>query len=267
MKNKIIGLMAVVMAVVMIAPAMAISWDIDFSSKDFTGNSNGKLKTGTAQWGMDNTVVDPYYAHEVTKLSTKATWTGKGFVREIVDYKCPKVAGDAKYGKAKIINMVNTYNKNGISGTFNTNYRSNYKIANNGGGTYPNGNFAWASYGTHLEAAGDYGIGSAIYETTKKNANNHFDYYMTGKGTGKIRYGASRFNSGANWGDKRGTVSLNRWEYNEAEATGSGTFIEDLGGDDYLENARYTLPGGGSVHVEVNFKDGMNKIPIWMIGK
>lgn len=108
---------------------------------------------------------------------------------------------------------------------------------------------------------------SSIQETTKANANNHFDYLMSGSGSGKIRYGASNFDSGTNGGDKRGSVSLNRWEYNGASATRSGLFGENLGGDDFLQNFKFTLPGGRDINTMVYFNDGMDSTPIWMIGK
>jgi len=265
MKRTIIAGMIVFAMIAISGSAMAASWDISTTTKDVSDRFSGFFSSGTMQYGVDTTGVDPWYNHEVAKISQRATWNGKGTAQGFTTYKCPKVASDAKYGKAQIMNMVST-NKNGI-GTFNVNIRSNYKIFNNGGGSYPDGNFGWASYGTHLEAQGKYRLGTAIYETTKPNANNHFKYYMIGTGTGKIRYGASTFNSGPNWGDKRGSVSLNKWEYNGAEATGKGMFIEDLGGDDFLQNFKFTLPGGGSITTTVTFNNGMSSTPIWMTGK
>ncbi|MCD6477940.1 MAG: hypothetical protein J7K87_02970 [Candidatus Aenigmarchaeota archaeon] len=264
--NKILaGIISILTLAIIASPAMATSWTINTGTGDLSDSFTGSMASGTMQYGVDNTGTDQWYGHEIAKISQKAVWTGKGHVMGMTQYKCPKIAGDAKYGKAQIMNMVDT-NKNG-AGTFNVNIKSNWKEANNGGGSYPQGNFDWASYGTHLEGSGKYQLVSAIYETTKTNANNHFGYYMTGKGSGKIRYGASSFSSGPNWGDKRGSVSLNRWEYNGAEATGSGTFIEDLGGDNYLQNYKYTLPGGGKVLSTVTFNNGMSSTPIWMSGK
>jgi hypothetical protein len=144
------------------------------------------------------------------------------------------------------------------------NTKTNFAGASMGGGAYPTGNFLWAGYGVELSATGDYALGTAIYETTTPLLSNSFDYFMAGTGSGKIRYGASSFGAGANWGDGQGSVSLNKWEYNSAEATGAGVFVETLHGDDYLQNAKYTLPNGGTVVSTATFTNGMSATPVWM---
>jgi hypothetical protein len=262
MKTKL-GIVAMLMAVMMVGAVNAASWDVDVATNDLVGNSKGGFNNGTYQWGLDTTGADSWYHNEVAKLSTKATWTGSGLAQETVNYVVPGVAGEAKFGEATIGNMVQTANA-GNTATFNTNYATNFAGASNGGGAYPAGNFNWAGYGTKLEATGNYQMATAIYETTNEAANNHFDYYLTGAGSGKINYGASSFSAGANWGDGEGSVALNKWEYNSAEATGAGQFVENLGGDNSLQNARYTLPGGGNVNAVVNFNNGMVALPIWM---
>jgi|GEM_PF-6339374 len=259
--NKIIA--AIVALAVIGTPVLATTWNINTFTSDLMDNFQGSITSGTMQYGIDNTGVDGYYGHEVAKISQLATWTGGGGAMGNTQYFCPNVASDAVYGAAQISNMVGTDG----TGTFNANIGSNWKQANNGGGSYPTGNFGWASYGTDLEASGSYALGSAIYENTDPGATNHFNYMMTGCGSGKIRYGASSFSSGPNWGDGRGSVSLNKWEYNGAEATGIGTFTENLGGDNYLQNYKYTLPGGGSINSIVNFNSGMSSTPIWMSGQ
>ncbi|MCK4634742.1 MAG: hypothetical protein KAT37_02605 [Candidatus Aenigmarchaeota archaeon] len=257
--NKIIA--AIVALAVIGTPVLAATWHIESYTNDIDDYFDGGMTTGTVNYGIDTTGTDGYYGHEITKISKRATWTGGGYATDLTEYTCPQIAGDAMYGTATGMNMVGTSG----SGTFNVNTMSNWKIMNEGGGSYPNGHFSWAGYGVELSAQGEYEMGTAIYETD--GSNNHYEYYMEGAGTGKIAYGQGSFNSGTNWGDGYGSVGLNRWEYNGAEATGLGYFEEDLAGDDYLQNYKYTLPNGGAIHTEVDFNDGMSSTPIWMTGK
>ena len=254
-------ILAVLVGLIVIAGMVsATEWSIESYTTDLIDKFEGSIASGTLNYGLDTTETDPYNNHEVAKISKRAVWSNGGWAKGHTKYTCPKVCGTAKYGVAEASNMLASTG----SGTFNTNVKSNYKLMDEGAGNYPDGWFSWAKYGIKLSAQGEYEMGTAIYETADENANNHFDYYMAGDGTGEISYGHGKFNSGPNWGDGYGDVSLSRWEYNWAKATGSGIFIEDLGGDDYLENQRFKLPGGGTIVTEVHFNDGMDKTPIWM---
>ena len=244
------------------------NWYFDVYTSDLYNMFQGTI-FGTVhvlQYALDATGVDGYYSHEVVKLSQAAIWTGQGEALGATDYSCPGICGEQKYGKVSVYNRVIA--PRGGSGLFNVNMTANFAGLAHGGGSYPDGNFLPAAYGVELEASGrGYQVGTGMYETTKGRSTNHFDYFLGGNGWGEIRYGASRFGCGANWGDGCGSVSLRGVEYNWAQATGSGTFIEDLGGDDFLQNYKFTLPGGGSISTMVNFNGGMDKTPIWMSGK
>jgi len=241
----------------------AVNWDWTVETETIREHFWGDIEAGTVQYGLDNTEADQWYGVEITKISKVVEWDGEGIVSDEVHYRCPGVAGEAKFGNATAYHSIwsNTHAK------FNVNYKSNYAQLTMAAGNYPNGWFDWASYGDELYAEGDYELNTALYDKTGGTQNSWFDYYMAGSGTGRIKYGNARFSAGPNWGDGHGSVMLSSVEYNWAEATGSGFWGEDLGGEDYLKNAKFELPGGGHIHTEVWFNDGMNPTSVWMEGR
>ena len=251
-----------ILPILLIGLAGATTWHIDVTTSDLTDTFEGDVATGVVNYGVDNTGTDPWNGHEVAKISRTATWTGGGKVSTSTAWTCPGVTSSAKYGSSVAYDMINTDD----TGYMNTNTISNYIHDVEGAGpSYPHGYFPWASYGNELKATGNYELGTALYEATS-GSGNHFDYYMAGSGSGKIKYGNAGFTAGPNWGDGHGSVSLSR-EYNSAEATGSGQFVEDLSGEDYLKNYKFELPHGGTIQTTVTYNDGMEKTPIWVSAK
>ena len=256
MKKTIIASLVVFSLVTLAGSAMAASWTIESHTKTVDDYVKGNVNSGVFHYSIDNTGVDPWNHFEVTKIGRTASWE-KGFVFTHTDYKCPGVSSTNKYGKAYAENMVQTF-KNGNSGYFKENFNANFAHLQK------SGNYFNYGYGTELKAEGKYSMYTTMGDA-KPNPHFGFHYSMSGKGSGDIRYGSAVFTAGANWApDKHGSMYLNRWEYNDASATGKGSFEEHLYGKDMLKNFKYSLPGGGSIDTIVSFTDGMDATPIWM---
>ena len=241
-------------------PVLATTtWNFNVNTKTVSDFFGGQMKTGIVHYSVDNRDIDPYYGFEVTKVGKEASINGKGHIYGSTEYKCPKVSGTAKYGKVISTNYIEI-NGSSSTGYYRENYNANYIHLQKSGNYFDYG------YGTELSASGKYALGTGMNETIGRGHSSFF-YAMEGKGSGKIRYGSAVYNSGPNWGDKHGSMHLSRWEYNDASATGKGTFEEHLYGKDSLSNYKYNLPGGGSVDTVVTFNDGMDATPIWMYGK
>ena len=258
MRKAILSALVVFALVTLSSSALAASWNIDASTKTINDHFEGSIKTGVFQYSLDNTGVDCWNNYEITKVGKTATWD-KGFIFSSTDYKCPGVSSASKYGKATSVNMVQT-NKNGDSGYFRENFNANYAQLQKSGDYFGYG------YGTELMATGTYDMFSGLQDA-KSTSHGGFLYQMSGVGSGKIRYGNAIFSASPNWApDKHGSVMLNKWEYNDASATGKGIFEEHLNGHDFLENFKYSLPGGGNIDSFVTFNDGMDATKLWMTG-
>lgn len=242
--------------------ATATQFDFEVKTSDAEQHFWGDIAQGNVQFGIDNSQTDSWYSHEIAKISGKVRWKKGGSVNSEIYYVSPAVTNSAKYGKA----TAEIY-ASGKRGRVNFNFATDFAGLTMGAGSYPKGWFNWAKYGVEVSARRNYVIGVSMSDVTNGTANNWFDYYMSGKKFGKIRFGNAKFSNGATWGDGHGSISISRWEYNSAEAEGKGFWGEDLEGEDYLENAKFELPNGGHITTQVWFNDGMSSTPIWVTAK
>jgi hypothetical protein len=253
MKN--LGLVFVAIFVAVTTPVLAwTNFNINAQTNTVNDDFSGYFGEGTVNYNIDTTGTDPWYNYETTGIIKNADWQS-GYVQSNTQYTCPGVAGEAASGTATAGAWVGTDG----TGSVDINAYANPSAPG------IRSNFAGMSVATmslvaDADGEGTYGMGVSLQETSNVN---QFSYGLSGDGTGEIKFGNMAYSAQPNWGDS-GSVSLSKWEYNWAQATGAGSFSEFLQGEDYLQNKAYTLPGGGTINSNVVFDDGMSKTSLWM---